>query len=369
MDASEPMRAALAAGHAVRGSTSPNPWVGAVVVRDATIIASGATEPPGGRHAEAVALDVAGPAAAGADLYVTLEPCAPFPGKRTRPCSERIVQAGVRRVVVALADSDARVGGRGIAFLRENGVEVAIGDGADEAIRSLRPYLHHRRTGMPYVIAKFAASLDGRIATSTGDSQWITGEAARDLAHQQRAWVDAVLVGSGTVLADNPSLTARPGGVAAGRQPVRVVLDARGRTPPNAILLAQPGRTVIATTTASSQAWRDAISRAGAQLLFCEAAESGGVTLRQLLLTLGQRDVLSLWVEGGGSVLGAFFDDGLVDEVWAFIAPLIIGGTGARASVGGEGARTIAEAWRLIEPSVEQLGPDVVIRGYINSQP
>jgi diaminohydroxyphosphoribosylaminopyrimidine deaminase/5-amino-6-(5-phosphoribosylamino)uracil reductase len=351
---------ALELARSVRGSTSPNPWVGAVAVRDGVVVGTGATAPPGGSHAEAAALR----AAQGQridELYVTLEPCAPFPGKRTPACADALIDAGVRRVVVALQDVDERTAGRGLARLSEAGVEVELGDGREAAIELLRPYLKHRQTGTPYVIAKFAASLDGRIATSAGESQWITGEAARERVHTERAWVDAVLVGSGTVLADDPALTARPGGEAAERQPVRVVVDARGRTPPGSRVLSLPGA-IVATTVAAPKDWIAALSSTGAQVLECEAG-TGGVNLHQLLAVLGARGVLSVWAEGGPTLLGSLFDGGYVDEVQAFIAPIVIGGP-APGAVAGEGASRLADAWQLSEVSVERLGDDVLIRGY-----
>lgn len=354
------MQQALDAARRVRGTTSPNPWVGAVVVRDGEVISVGATSPPGGPHAEAAAL--AGIDARGADVYVTLEPCFPFEGKRTPPCSAALIEAGVRRVVVALEDPDPGVRGKGIAALRDAGIAVEAGDGAAEATALLRPYLKHRMTGLPYVIAKFAASLDGRIATANGDSKWITGEAARDYAHQQRAWVDAILVGSGTVLADDPALTARPGGELAPHQPIRIVLDARGRTPPGARLFSEPGQVLVATTRDAPAAWRNEILAAGGRLIDCEPCESG-LNLDQLLQALGRRSILSVWAEGGGTVLGSLFDGGHVDEVWAFLAPMVIGGGGLPA-VGGEGAAWISDAWRLRDPVVESLGSDILVRGY-----
>ena len=364
-DPSPPMRRALEAAAAVRGTTSPNPWVGATVVRDGEIIAVGATSPPGGPHAEAAALAAAGRAARGATLYTTLEPCFPFEGKRTPPCSQAIIDAGVAHVVVAIEDADPRVRGRGTALLREAGITVDIGDGSGEATALLRPYLKHRQTGLPYVIAKFAASLDGRIATATGESQWITGEAARERAHEERAHVDAILVGSGTVLADNPSLTARPGGTLAGHQPVRVILDARGRTPPASALFAQPGHTIVATSNQADAAWKREVAAAGAQLIDCER-DARGVNLDQLLPALGQRGIISIWAEGGAAVLGSLFEGGHVDEVWAFLAPLIIGGDGLPA-VASLGARALSDAFRLSEPTVELLHPDVLVRGYTGS--
>lgn len=358
------MQEALDAARLVRGTTSPNPWVGAVIVKDGRPLVVGATSPPPGPHAEADAIRAAGAAAEGATMYVTLEPCVPFEGKRTQACAEAIIEAGIERVVIALEDRDPRVRGAGIAMLRQAGVAVEVGDGRDEVLALLRPYLKHRETGLPYVIAKFAASLDGQIAARTGDSKWITGEAARDVAHRQRAWVDAVIVGSGTVLADDPELTARPGGVAKSRQPVRVVVDARGRVPAGARLFDAPGPVVVATTAASPVAWRRAIATKGVQLLECEPGASGGVDLAQLLRALGDRGVLSAWVEGGPMLLGSLFDSGHVDEVWAFLAPKIIGG-GAFPAVRGRGVDRVEAAWALRDAEVELLADgDVLIRGY-----
>ena len=358
-DPSVLMARAIEAARAVRGHTSPNPWVGAVLVRDGEVVATGATAPDGGPHAEANVLSHAVP---GDTLYVTLEPCAPFKGKRTQPCAEAIVEAGVGRVVVALLDAEPRVRGRGVELLRAGGVEVEVGDGAEAVAELLRPYLKHRETGRPYVIAKFAASLDGRIATRAGDSQWITGEVARNRGHEQRVWVDAVLVGSGTVLADDPALTARVGGEPAERQPVRIVLDARGRMPAAAKLLREPGRTIVATSSAASGEWRDQIASAGAQIIECER-EDAGVNLDQLLPVLAQRGITSIWAEGGGTVLGALFEGGHADEVWAFLAPAIIGGDGL-AAVGAGGVVRLSDATRLRDAVVEKVGDDILVRGF-----
>lgn len=354
------MRAALDAARAVRGYTSPNPWVGAALVRDGRVIATGATSPPGGPHAEAAAL--AGVDARGSTMYVTLEPCAPFPGKRTRPCAEAIVEAGVAKVVVALEDPDPNVRGRGIAILRTAGIQVETGDGHGEALALLRPYLKHRQTGSPYVIAKYAASLDGRIASASGDSKWITGEIARERVHAERAWVDAVMVGSGTVLADDPALTARPGGSEAAHQPIRIVVDARGRLPDTARILHGPGHAIVATTAIADLAWKRAIAATGAQLIDCEASD-GGLNLAHLLRILARRGVMSVWAEGGGTLLGSLLDGGLADELWAFVAPVILGNGGVPA-VSGFTAQHMADALRLSEVVIEPLQPDVLVRGY-----
>lgn len=354
------MKQAIEAAASVRGRTNPNPWVGAVVVRGGEIVSVGATATYGGPHAEAAALAAAGPG--GAELYVTLEPCMPFPGKRTPPCADAIVAAGISRVVVALEDAHPSVAGRGIAYLREHGITVEVGDGHDETVALLRPFLKHRATGLPYVIAKFAGSLDGRIATASGESKWITGEVARDRGHQERARVDAILIGSSTVLADDPELTARPDGVVSEFQPARVVVDTRGRVPATARIFRKGGPTIVATTAATSAAWKHGIVDAGGQVLECEPGD-GGVNLDQLLRVLGQRGIGSVWAEGGGTLLGSLFTGGHVDEVWAFVAPLIIGGDG-RPVLAGTGAATMGDAWRLRDVQIERLGPDVLVRGY-----
>jgi len=354
------MTAAVEAAERARGSTSPNPWVGAVLVMNGEVVATGATSPPGGPHAEAAALSASVPAAGGA-LYVTLEPCAPFDGKQTASCALRIIEAGVAKVVVALEDPDQRVAGRGIALLRDAGIDVTVGDGAAEVWQQLRPYIKHRQTGLPYVIAKYAASLDGRTSANTGDSRWITGEAARARVHAARTQVDAIIAGSGTVLADDPALTARPGGAEPERQPIRVLLDGRGRIPATARALHGPGHAIIATRYGADARWKNAITATGASVIECEYDETG-LKLEQLVSALALRGVITAWVEGGATVHGAFFDAHLVDEVWAFIAPSIIGGRGAPA-VAGVGIEYVADAHRLREVHVEMVGEDILVRG------
>lgn len=348
------MQRALEAAASARGRTSPNPWVGAVLARDGQVLGVGATAPYGGPHAEAAAL--AGIDARGATLYCTLEPCVPFEGKRTPPCSDAIIQAGVARVVIALLDP--HVGGLGVQRLRAAGIEVSIGDGAARAAELLRPYLRWRQTGLPYTIAKFAISLDGRVGAPSAGIIWLTGEAARERVHADRAWVDAILVGSGTVLADDPALTARPGGTPAARQPVRVILDARGRVPPAARVFAPPGRTIVATAPGSPRPWREQIIAAGATILELEPGPAG-VNLDQLRLALGQRSVQSIIIEGGPTVLASCFSAGVIDEVHAYVSPRILGPAGLPLLAGEP-----FEPFALRTVSLEPLPPDVLIRGY-----
>jgi diaminohydroxyphosphoribosylaminopyrimidine deaminase/5-amino-6-(5-phosphoribosylamino)uracil reductase len=352
---------ALELARSALGTTSPNPAVGAVIVRDGEIVGEGFTQPPPGGHAEIVALKRAGERARGATLYVTLEPC-PHVG-RTPPCSDAIIKAGIAEVVYAMADPDPQVDGRGQRKLEDAGIAVRVGEGEAEARRINEAYIKHRAKGLPFVVAKFAASLDGRIAAASGDSRWVSGPQTRDWAHQLRTKIDAILVGSSTVVIDDPLLTARPGDQDAERQPLRVVVDSRGRTPPMARVLTGSARTLVATVEAAPEPWRASLRAAGAEVVAFPAVE-GRVDLMALLRELAGRDVLSLLVEGGGVILGGFFDRGLVDKVHAIVAPMIIGAEDAPAAVAGRGAYRMADALRLRDITVDRLGDDIVVTGY-----
>ncbi len=312
------MNRSIALAYAARALASPNPWVGAVLVSADGRVFEGATQAPGGPHAEAVALGAAGDAASGATVYVTLEPCAHH--GRTPPCAEALVEAGVRRVVVAVEDPDRRVAGRGVEHLRQAGVEVEVGVGATEVSVQLAPYLKHRATGRPWVVLKLAATLDGRTAAPDGTSQWITGAEALADAHRLRAESDAVLVGAGTVRADDPALTVR---LAPGRDPLRVVL---GRAPETARV-------------------HPALELSG---------DLGGV-----LDDLGSRDVVQLLVEGGAGVAHSFHAAGLVDRYVLYLAPALFGGDDARPLFAGAGAPTMADLWRGRLVDVTRLGGDL----------
>lgn len=308
------MARAIELAASVRTTTSPNPWVGCVI--DGGY--EGATRPPGGLHAEAVALEAAGRNARGATLYCTLEPCSHH--GRTPPCAEAIIAAGIERVVVGIEDPDPRVSGKGIDALRAAGIDVEVGVAATEVSRQLAPYVKHRRTGLPYVVLKLAASLDGRIAAPDGTSQWITGEDARRDAHRLRAESDAVLVGAGTVRADDPALTVR---LVDGRDPQRVVL---GAARPEARV--QP------------------------------ALEMGG-DLHEVLTDLGRRGVVQLLVEGGATVAGGFHRGGHVDRYVIYLAPVLFGGDDARGLFAGAGAPTMADVWRGRIVDVHTIGADL----------
>jgi diaminohydroxyphosphoribosylaminopyrimidine deaminase/5-amino-6-(5-phosphoribosylamino)uracil reductase len=323
MDDVEHMGRAMELAAAVRSTTAPNPWVGAVLVTSdgSTVIGEGATAPPGGAHAEVTALRQAGESARGATLYSTLEPCS-HQG-RTPPCTDAIIGAGVARVVVAVEDPDPQVAGRGLAALADAGIEVVRGVAASEVSDQLAPYLKHRTTGQPWVVLKMAASLDARTAAPDGTSRWITGEEARRDVHRLRARSDAVLVGAGTVRADDPELTVRLGDGEERTQPLRVVL---GRAPEGARV--HP------------------------------ALELSG-DLGQVLDELGRRGVLQLLVEGGAQVAHDFHAAGLVDRYVLYLAPVFFGGDDAQPLFSGPGAGTIADIWRGKLVSVERLGDDL----------
>ena len=343
------------------GYVSPNPAVGALLVKGGLVVGEGWTQPPGGDHAEIVALRRAGPRAYGAALYSTLEPCGHT--GRTPPCTEAIGEAGVAEVHAAAVDPNPLVSGRGIARLNQLGIATHLGEGEEEARQTVEAYGKWITTGRPFVVAKFAMSLDGKIATREGDSRWISGPESRAFAHELRATHDAVMVGVNTVLADDPMLTARNGdGSNLDRQPLRVVVDSQGRTPAGARLLAQPGKTVVAVGRGGRSA-QAVVSSTGAQV---EALpdRSGRVDLDSLMETLGAREVTSVLVEGGGTLLGSLFDRSLVDKVVAFVAPVVLGGAEAPTAVGGRGAGRLSEAAALKDVKVERLGADVAVIGY-----
>jgi diaminohydroxyphosphoribosylaminopyrimidine deaminase/5-amino-6-(5-phosphoribosylamino)uracil reductase len=354
------MRVALAEAEKGVGRTSPNPAVGAVVVRDGSVVARGHHARAGGPHAEVVALRAAGAAARGADLYTTLEPCDHW-GK-TPPCSIAIARAGVRRVFVGSRDPNPVVNGRGVARLRRAGVEVVTEVLRDACDALNAPWFHFIRTGRPFVTLKAAITLDARIATRTGDSRWITGPAARREVHRLRDRVDAVLVGAETARVDDPRLTTRlPRG--RGRDPVRVVLDSRGRALPRALRLfrgASAAPTLLATTVGRP------VPGPGVEVLRCRAARArgavaGGVDLHDLLRLLAARGVTHLLVEGGARTHASFLQAGLVDRLMVFVAPKILGGGVPWLEAGGP-AR-MAGALTLEDVEVRKVGEDLLVTG------
>lgn len=358
------MREALALAERGAGRVAPNPLVGCIVVKDGAVVGRGWHEGPGRPHAEVVALKNAGDAARGATAYVTLEPCNHT--GRTGPCVDALLQAGVAEVVYALADPNPQAAG-GAEALREAGVAVHSGVLEKEAREQNRFWLRWLETKRPYVIAKFAASLDGKLSTRTGDSKWITGPASRARAHELRRQMDAIIVGADTVIADDPSLTSRIE-TAERQYPLRVVLDTAGRTPPGAKVFDRAGKgALIVASDKTPPARLGAYREHGVEILQIETDDNGRPDLDALLDALGARGINAAMVEGGGAVLGSFFDAGLVDEVWAFIAPVIIGGKDAN-SVAGRGAARLADAWRLDNAETELLDGDVLLRGRVRKE-
>ena len=334
--------------------TSPNPMVGAVVLdKDGRLAGEGYHLGPGTPHAEEAALAEAGDRARGGTIYVSLEPCTH--AHRDPSCADAVIESGAYRVVVSMQDPDARVRGSGIAALQAAGVRVEVGMHEDRARRLNEFYVKHRETGRPFVSAKFGMSLDGKIATRTGESRWITGEPARRHGHRLRHQHDAILVGINTVIADDPELTARLDGEDL-RQPIRVVLDSQLKIRQSARVVG--ANTVIATTKPG---------RVGlAEVVTLPATETGRVSLEDLMDELGKRDILSVLVEGGAEVHAALFEANLVDKVYAYVAPRLIGGHDAPGPLGGLGIERLDSAKALDEMDVTRLGNDLLISGYVH---
>jgi diaminohydroxyphosphoribosylaminopyrimidine deaminase/5-amino-6-(5-phosphoribosylamino)uracil reductase len=357
-------RAIELAGRGV-GAVKPNPAVGAVIARNGEVLGEGWHERFGAAHAEVNAIEACGLAdLSGATLYVSLEPCC-HEGK-TPPCTEAIVQAGIGRVVVGSDDPTEKAAGRGLGILRDEGIEVLLADGelATQARLLNQAFRKHARVGRPWVLFKSAMTLDGKVATRAGDSQWISGDASRELAHRWRASVDAVVVGIGTALADDPQLTARPAGTPTepGDQPRRVVFDSLARLPPASQLLgavAEIPLTVV-VSRAAARADTDALEAAGAQVLVA-TGENEPARVRSALDQLGALGVASLLLEGGPHLAGAFLDAGEIDELRLFLAPLLFGGRTARDPLEGEGVERISDALRALTFDCERVGEDLLV--------
>jgi len=351
------IRLALELARRGEGYTNPNPIVGAVVVKDGKIIGQGWHRRFGGPHAEVFALEEAGEDAAGATIYVTLEPCSHH-GK-TPPCADRIIRAGISRVVVACRDPNPLVSGRGIEKLRDAGIEVREGVLEEEGRRVNEIFFKFIRTGIPFVQLKLAQSLDGKIAIRSGESKWITGDAARTEVHRLRRRFAAVLVGAKTAIKDDPLLTVRH---VEGPNPVRIVLDGRGRVPLDARMFSEDGRTIVATAAMPEE--KEAGLRARGVEVWRLPGDGGRVDLHALLVRIGKEGLDSLLIEGGGETAAAFLEASLVDKVSLFISPIIIGGSDAVPAVGGIGVERIADAIKLEGMEVAKLGRDLLITGY-----
>jgi len=361
------MERALSLARLAMGYTSPNPAVGAVVVKDGLAIGMGYTQPAGSEHAEIMAIRQAGDKTQGATMYVTLEPCSHY--GRTPPCTQAIIDAGISEVHIALLDPNPVVSGRGVSRLNEEGVKTHIGICQQEAYEINEAYIKHITTGLPFVVAKFAMSLDGKIATKTGDSKWITKEETRKYAHALRYTVDAIMVGVNTIIADNPRLTAKCCGGRGGTgkmQPLRLVVDSKGKVPLNAHIFEPPGEVLLAVAAPFDSVKREKFVEAGAEIVELPARE-GSVDIVELLKLLGKREIVTVLVEGGGKLLGSLFDNHLVDKVLAFISPIIIGGREA-VSVGGNGIDNVAKALRLSRVDIKSFGDDILVSGYVEKR-
>ncbi len=343
------------------GRVHPNPMVGALIVRDEKVLAEGWHDECGGPHAEVNAIaDAGGADLTGATLYVSMEPCCHH-GK-TPPCTDALIAAGIARVVVASDDPSAKACGRGLGILRDEGIEVDVADGELAARARLvnQAFRKHARSGRPWIAFKSAMTLDGKVATRTGDSQWISDESSRARAHRWRASVDAVVVGIGTALADDPQLTARLDGVH--HQPRRVVFDATARLPLDSKLVAaapQSALTVVVSRAARRSAV-EALEMAGAEVVVA-TGENEPARVRSALDQLGARGITSILLEGGPHLAGAFLDAGEIDEVRLFLAPLLLGGRAARDPLEGEGVERISEALRALTLDCERVADDLLI--------
>lgn len=358
------MEQALFLAKLALGQVSPNPAVGAVVVKNEVVVGQGYTQPPGSWHAEVLALKQARENAGGGIMYVTLEPCCCY--GRTPPCSQAIITAGVNEVHLAMLDPNPLVSGRGKDELERAGIKTYVGEHEDAAREINESYTHFITSGMPLVTAKFAVSLDGKIATKSGDSRWISSEESRKYVHNLRYTSDAVMTGVNTILIDDPRLTSKCSGKGgeARKQPLRVIVDGKGHTPLTARVFSEPGKTLVALGRLTTPQEKAAFAQVGAGLL--ELPSAGElVDLDGLLRSLGEQKITSVLVEGGEALLGSLFDRGLVDKVIAFIAPIIIGGKEVKTAVGGNGVDKVVDSFRLKRIKFEKFGEDLMVSGYV----
>jgi len=354
------MRRALHLAEKGRGRTSPNPLVGAVLVKDGQIIGEGYHTKAGESHAEIVALGKAGDKARGATLYLNLEPCTHY-GK-TPPCAPAVIEAGVSRVVVGMEDPNPRVTGKGVASLMEAGLDVKMGILERECRKLNEAFCKYISHQVPFVILKVAATLDGKVATRNGESKWITGEVSRRFVHRIRDQVDGVIVGIRTVLKDDPMLTAR---IKGGKDPFRIVLDSRLRIPENSKMIeASPSKAIIATTEIAPQRKIESLEKKGVRVLIF-GSKMGKVDLKACLSKLGEMGMMSLLVEGGSQVSGSFLDEGLVDKILLFFSPKLIGDSLAPGIFGGEGTHQLRDAFSITELKIRRMGEDILLEGYL----
>lgn len=363
MNEEEYMRLAIRLAGKAKGKTSPNPLVGAVVVKEGKIVGRGFHQKAGEPHAEVNALNDASEKARGADLFVNLEPCNHY--GRTPPCTRMIIDSGIKRVLLGMVDPNEVVAGKGLQSLRDSGIEVKTGILGDECQRLNEVYVKYITEKRPFVILKSAASLDGKIATRIGDTQWITNERSRGFTHRLRNEVDGILVGIGTIEADDPSLTTRLSG-GKGKDPVRVVVDSKLRVPLKAKVLKHESKagTIIAATEAADMRKVEELEKLGAKVLILPSKDDK-VDLEELMYALGKLEITSLLVEGGGEINASSLSCGIVDKVLFFYAPKIIGGIGAVNLVGGKGIERLCDAVNLKDIKVRRFGDDILVEGYV----
>jgi len=356
------MKRALHLAEKGRGRTSPNPMVGAVLVKDGKVVGEGYHIKAGADHAEITALRQAGEEARGATLYLNLEPCTHY-GK-TPPCAPAVIQAEVKRVVIGMEDPNPLVRGRGVESLKGAGIDVDVGILEKECRGLNEAFCKYIMKKEPFVILKVAASLDGRIAVRDGDSKWISGELSRRFVHRMRDQTDGVVVGIGTVLRDDPILTAR---IKKGRDPYRIILDSRLRIPEEAkVIENSPSKAIIVTTELAARDRVQKLEKKGIRILIVDSKE-GRVDLKACLSKLGEMGMMSLLVEGGSRINGAFLDEGLIDKIFLFFSPKLIGDGEAPGIFGGVGKRALKEAFPLNRVRVKRIGEDILVEGYLNS--
>lgn len=353
------MKRTLALADRARGKTSPNPLVGALLVKDNRILAEGYHKKAGTPHAEVLAIEKAGKKAAGSSLYVSLEPCC-HRDKRTPPCADKIIASGIKEVVIAMKDPNPKVAGKGIAALEKAGIVVRSGLLEEKARKLNEAYIKYITTGMPFVTLKVAMTLDGKIATPSGESKWITGEEARKFVHRLRGSVDALMTAIGTVTADNPQLTCR---VAGYKNPVRIIIDPRLETRLDAQVACCPPETILVTSEKAFHGTDlSAFQKKGVSFLDFEGET---LDLQWLLRELGKRALTSVLIEGGSSLSSYALESGIVDKVMFFIAPKIIGGRDSFPAVGGKSVRSLNDAFRIRDIKTRRIGEDILIEGYI----
>jgi len=356
------MKRALHLAEKGKGRTSPNPMVGAILVKGGKMVGEGYHAKAGEAHAEIVALQQAGEEAEGAILYLNLEPCTHY-GK-TPPCVPQVIEAGVKRVVIGMEDPNPLVKGKGIEILRKAGLDVEVGILEKECRRLNEAFCKYILKKEPFVVLKVAATLDGKMATRNGDSKWISGEASRRFVHKLRDQVDGVLVGIGTVLKDNPMLTAR---IRGGRDPYRIVLDSRLKIPEEAkVIGTSPSKAIIASTELAPKDKIEKLEKRGVQILILDSKE-GRVNLKSCLSKLGEMGMMNLLVEGGSQVNGSFLDEGVIDKLLLFLSPKLIGDQQALGIFGGKGASNLQKATALKEIKAKRIGEDILLEGYLES--